>query len=217
MNLNKIYDLQDKVLSNIFSFENIFYLTGGTCLNRFYIEKRYSEDLDLFTNNNPRFGFAIKNIIKKLEESFTVQIEIEAKNFFRLKVENTLQVIFVNDIEYRVGEIVITKNKFLIDNVYNILSNKLTAVIGRDNPKDIFDIYLIAKYFSFSWDEILNAAHKKEIFNDDDLIIRLKSFPKELFININILDITFLDNFDKDFLTLIDEIYYRKYHFKMDK
>jgi len=37
----------------------------------------------------------------------------------------------------------------LIDNVENILANKLAAVVGRDNPKYIFDIYLISKYSFF--------------------------------------------------------------------
>ena len=43
----KLYSLQDKVLDIIFKTENIFYLTGGTCLSRFYQEKRYSDDLDI--------------------------------------------------------------------------------------------------------------------------------------------------------------------------
>lgn len=47
----KLYELQDEVLEVVFSVENIFYLTGGTCLSRFYQEKRYSDDLNFFTNN----------------------------------------------------------------------------------------------------------------------------------------------------------------------
>ena len=61
-----------------------------------------------------------------------------------------LQVDFVNDVEYRHKDVVLTTKGYLIDNVENILSNKITAVIGRDNPKDIFDIYLIWKLYEFS-------------------------------------------------------------------
>ena len=32
----KLYALQDRVLDKIFSFEHDLYLTGGTCLSRFY-------------------------------------------------------------------------------------------------------------------------------------------------------------------------------------
>ncbi len=35
-----LYTLQDEVLALVFKVENEFYLTGGTCLSRFYLEKR---------------------------------------------------------------------------------------------------------------------------------------------------------------------------------
>ena len=58
----KLYSLQDRVLDKVFSVEDEFYLTGGTALSRFYKAKRYSDDLDFFTNSSTRFNFAIKNI-----------------------------------------------------------------------------------------------------------------------------------------------------------
>ena len=117
-----------------------------------------------------------------------------------------LQVDFVNDVEYRHKDVVLTTKGYLIDNVENILSNKITAVIGRDNPKDIFDIYLIWKLYEFSWSEILNSAHKKAAFLDEELLVRLKSFPKELLSSIKIIDENFLDKFDEDFLKIVSEI-----------
>ena len=47
---NKLYKLQDKVLAIVFETEIFFYLTGGTCLSRFYIEKRYSDAEELLIN-----------------------------------------------------------------------------------------------------------------------------------------------------------------------
>ena len=58
----KLYLLHDEVLKTVFDTEREFYLTGGTCISRFYVEKRYSDDLDFFTNQSPRYSFAIKNI-----------------------------------------------------------------------------------------------------------------------------------------------------------
>ena len=160
----KLYQLQDEVLEVVFGVENEFYLTGGTCLSRFYKEKRYSDDLDFFTNNSARYRFAIRNIKQALLEKFDLKIEIESKDFTRFYINNILQVDFVNDIDYRFKEPILTSKNYLIDNIENILSNKLTAVIGRDNPKDIFDIYLIWKFYQFSWQEILQSAHKKAGF-----------------------------------------------------
>ena len=162
-----LYALQDKVFEIVFSTESEFYLTGGTCLSRFYQAKRYSDDLDFFTNASPRYAFAIRNITSALQQSITINVEVETKNFVR------------------------------------ILANKLTAVIGRDNPKDIFDTLLIYIYYTFSWTEVLYAAHQKAGFTNEDLVVRLKSFPREMFGRIKCIDYGFLENFENDINNII--------------
>ncbi len=203
---NKLYLLQDEVLKVVFAAEYEFYLTGGTCLSRFYVEKRYSDDLDFFTNQSPRYSFAIKNIKKALQEKFQLVAEVESKDFTRFKIDDLLQVDFVNDISFRYKEPKMSEEGYLLDTIENILSNKITAVIGRDNPKDIFDIYLIWSFYEIKWDDILDAAHQKAGFSNEELIVRLKSFPKELLGKIKIIDDIFLNNFEGDFPKIIDEI-----------
>ena len=212
----KLYDLQDQVLDIVFEIENEFYLTGGTCLSRFYQEKRYSDDLDFFTNASARYSFAVKNIKLALQKVFTVEVEVESKDFTRFKVNELLQLDFVNDISVRYKDVVVSDKKYLIDNIENILSNKLTAVVGRDDPKDIFDIYLIAKFYSFSWSDMLESAHTKAGFSDDDLLVRLKSFPVELLNNINIADGHFLDHFNEEFPNIVEEISQKTEHIKIN-
>jgi len=202
----KLYALQDKVMDVVFETEHEFYLTGGTCLSRFYIEKRYSDDLDFFTNASMRYSFAVKNIKIALSRLFDLTVEVESKDFTRFRVDNLLQIDFVNDIAERYKDVVILENNYIIDNVENILSNKLTAVIGRDNPKDVFDIYLIAKYYTFSWNDILQSAHRKAGFSNDELLVRLKSFPSILLNSINTIDTDFLKSFDKEFPMIIEKL-----------
>ncbi len=203
---HRLYHLQDEVLDIVFQVENEFYLTGGTCLSRFYQEKRYSDDLDFFTNCSARFSFAVKNIKIALQKKYKINIEVESKDFVRFRIDELLQVDFVNDICARYGNVIVLDNGYAIDNIENILSNKLTAVIGRDNAKDIFDIYLISSFYSFSWETILGSAHEKAGFDDNELIIRLKSFPKKLLSDIKSIDKSFLDDFDREFPIIIDEI-----------
>jgi len=203
----KLYELQDRVLKVVFETESEFYLTGGTCLSRFYVEKRYSDDLDFFTNQSVRYSFAVKNIKKALQTKFkSVVEEVASKDFTRLRVDDLLQIDFVNDIAFRYKDIVVNENN-LLDNIENILSNKITAVIGRDNPKDIFDIFLISKFYTVDWDDILKSAHQKAGFSDEELIVRLKSFPHEMLQEIKIIDKTFLDNFEIEFSNIIDKIF----------
>ncbi len=202
----KLYDLQDRVLDIVFKIENIFYLTGGTCISRFYKEKRYSDDLDLFTNINNGFNLAVKEIKNALNQKFKIKEEVNSRDFIRLKVNGILQVNFVNDRVMRYKKPVHLDNGYLIDNIENILANKITAIIGRDNPKDIFDVYLLDKFYSTDWSNILDIAHQKADFNDDDLIIRLKTFPLSLLKNINLIDKKFLDNFKIEHNLIIEKI-----------
>lgn len=206
INYKELYALQDKVLDVVFNIEDTFYLTGGTALSRFYQEKRYSDDLDFFTNSSNRFGYAVKNIVSELLKNFVVEYELESKDFIRIKIDSLLQVDFVNDRVPRYKEPNILKNGYQIDTIENILSNKITAVIGRDNPKDIFDIYLISKFYTIDWSKILKSAQDKSVFSFDDLIIRLKSFPPQLLQSIRLVDKTFLDNFENEFPKIIETI-----------
>jgi len=201
-----LYNLQDGVLKAVFSVETEFYLTGGTCLSRFYKAKRYSDDLDFFTHNSPRFAFAVRNIKHAIEKSFNIKIEVETKNFVRLNVNNSLQIDFVNDISFQHKSPIVTESNYLIDNIENILANKISAVISRDNPKDIFDIAMIYHYYNISWQEILSAAHKKAGFENEDLVIRLKSFPKDMLKQIKCIDCGFLKYFETDIKGIITEI-----------
>ena len=80
----ELYSLQDKVLAVIFQEQSEFYLTGGTCLSRFYIEKRYSDDLDFFTNQSPRYSFEIKKI-KKVIRNIKTEPTKKQKKKIRIK------------------------------------------------------------------------------------------------------------------------------------
>ncbi len=117
-----------------------------------------------------------------------------------------LQVDFVNDIEFRLGDPVVTAENYLVDSIENILSNKRTAVVGRDDSKDIFDIMLIHRYYDVSWPRVLEAAHQKAGFSNEDLVIRLKTFPKDMLTHIKCIDCEFLKDFDGMLSGILNEI-----------
>ena len=145
INYKSLYLLQDKILKIVFKEYTEFYLTGGTCLNRFYFEKRYSDDLDFFTHSSHTFAYSAREIIDRITQAaYTIEQQVDSKNFIRIKVisnEVFLQIDFINDWVKRFGNIN-DKKGYKLDNPLNILSNKITAIISRDNPKDVFDLYL---------------------------------------------------------------------------
>ena len=168
--------------------------------------KRYSNDLDFFTNQSLRYNIAVKKIRLKLQKNFNLNVVIESKDFSRYLINSTLQVDFVNDVSVRCGDVKITKEGYILDNIENILSNKLTSIIGRDEPKDIFDIFMIYKYSKVNWKNVLECAHQKASFGNEELLVRLKTFPKKLIEKLNVLDDEFLIDFESGYLELIKHI-----------
>ena len=161
---NILYPLQDKVLSIIDSLGTPFYLTGGTALSRFHFEHRYSDDLDFFVNNDPKFPDYIKSVIKSLAgRGIKHTVEKMDESFCRMTIEDTLKVDFVNDVPayYGVVELRMSGPYSKIDNPMNILANKVTAFSDRDEPKDISDIWIISKKLPIDWKIIFTAADSK--------------------------------------------------------
>jgi hypothetical protein len=131
------------------------------------------------------FSSSLKDVEKALINNFNVlkQQSISYEDFARYYVEveeTVLKIEFVNDIEYRCGVPNIYKYGF-IDTPLNILTNKLTAIVGRDEPKDVFDIYTLALHYKFNWLEVFAEAKNKAIINEIDVEQRIKSFPVHLF------------------------------------
>ena len=64
----KLYPFQDGVLKIVKECDTPFYLTGGTALSRFYYNHRYSDDLDLFVNNDGNFNTYFSTILAEFEK-----------------------------------------------------------------------------------------------------------------------------------------------------
>lgn len=161
----KLYPLQDKVLQIIGSLETNFYLTGGTALSRCYINHRYSEDLDFFVNDSVTFREEINNIQTELNRNFDIEIQRTSERFHRISLssgELTLKLKFINDVPFHFGELRTSTIFNPIDNPMNILSNKITAVMDRDETKDFADIFAIAGYMKkIDWRAIFVSAASK--------------------------------------------------------
>lgn len=66
----RLYRFQTKVLETLKPVMDSFYLTGGTALGRFYLNHRFSEDLDFFLNMDSGFEKKVKMIEKELNNEF---------------------------------------------------------------------------------------------------------------------------------------------------
>jgi predicted nucleotidyltransferase component of viral defense system len=207
INFPELYRLQDKVLSIVFSMKTGFYLTGGTCLHRFYQEKRYSDDLDLFSNDCQLFRDDVRLVRRSLEDAaLSLEIRADSRDFVRLIVEDSLQVDLVNDRADRIGSSIRTSGNIMLDNLDNIGANKICAVLGRDDPKDVFDLYTIFCSSNVNWSAIISAAERKCSFDMEELRFRLESFPLSLLEMLQVTDSGFVSDLQRNYRLLIDRI-----------
>jgi hypothetical protein len=98
-----------------------------------------------------------------------------------------LKVELINDVAYYAGKPA-TYRFGKIDTPLNMLANKLTSIIGRDEPKDLFDIFQISCNYDFNWREIFYHAKQKVVINELDVEERLISFPVEWLQDVKWLD-----------------------------
>lgn len=137
--------LQRTVLDAVFAeevFARSFYLTGGTALAAFYLFHRYSDDLDLFTNDQSLE--LVWPTLQQLLPSLGLTIESRTPQFIRLRHPEGLRVDVVHDVPFRIG-IPLRQGTWLIDTLQNITLNKVTAIQGRLDVKDYVDLYLLLK------------------------------------------------------------------------
>ena len=131
-----------------------FYLTGGTALSAFYLQHRYSEDLDFFTEkslNTQEIDALMQMWAEKHHFTFTSEFR-EVVHVFYLTFQNQ-QVLKVDFAQYpykrlQQGEKV---NDVTIDSLTDIAANKLLTITQRSAVKDFVDLYFLLERYTV-WD-----------------------------------------------------------------
>jgi len=163
---HKLYPFQDEVLKIISQIETGFYLTGGTAASRGYLNHRYSDDLDFFANDESDFRLWVERVIQAFNSAGNWELEILSRydRFTRLSLIQSklvLKLEFINDVPSRVGEV---KNHPILgklDCAENILANKLTALLTREEPKDLADVWGFCCKMKLSLEEAITGAQGK--------------------------------------------------------
>jgi hypothetical protein len=146
--------------------------------------------LDFFLNGSQTYDEQVDKALAMLREGGFVWDAREnftrAKDFTSLMAgykdyETPLKLDFVNDVAPHFGGIHETALFCRTDSVRNILSNKLSAV-SRYAPKDVADIWAMARHESIDWAEIIGEARQKEAGLEVPRICDIiKSMPQSAF------------------------------------
>jgi hypothetical protein len=143
-----------------------FYLTGGTALSRAYLHHRFSDDLDLFVNYEARFGEWAERIVDTLwrRSEWQTQVVLKDQYFVRAllsRADLILKLEMINDVAARVGEPRLHAQLGRIDSPENILANKLTALIGREEARDLADVWGLCQKLGLSLQAAISGAQSK--------------------------------------------------------
>ncbi len=139
-----------------------FYFTGGTALSAFYLQHRYSEDLDFFTQkkfDNQDVFDLVDSWSRKHNFTFTSEFHQVVYIFmFTFKDKEVLKVDFGYYPHKRIG-----KNNIIdglkTDSLTDIAVNKLLTVTQRSAIKDFVDLYFLLQEFTI-WD-LINGVRIK--------------------------------------------------------
>jgi hypothetical protein len=160
--------LQASFLNRFFASDvgPLFFLTGGTALTAYYLHHRLSVDLDLFTLDDLALREAAV-LIPQLATDLGCRIgrarETEHFRQFLLEPEAAppLQIDLVREFGPQYGQHK-RYGDVIVDSVENIGANKLTAILGRSEPKDFVDLYFLL-HAGCSFDDLLEMAQEKDL------------------------------------------------------
>jgi hypothetical protein len=162
---SKLTALQREVLDAFFQRERGFFLTGGAALAGFHLGHRATDDLDLFTLQHEAFErgrFVLADVASAV--GCELAIRQDAPGFKRVVLargDQGLVVDLVKDIGAQLHVDKLECDHILLDPPDEILANKLTALVGRAEERDLVDVMFLERA-GYSIDAALPAALAKD-------------------------------------------------------
>lgn len=164
-NSKAITPIKRDFLKSFFARENRFFLTGGSALGLFYLEHRYSYDLDFFTERSIDW-LDVDGVIRlsAVEVGAEMSLQRDAPTFRRY--------LLVRGDEREIVDIVLCAGlqldpeKMLFDNIkvdtmHEIMVNKITTLISRCELKDLVDLYFLEKE-GYRVEDLFDEAQEKD-------------------------------------------------------
>ncbi|GIU81864.1 MAG: hypothetical protein D6687_01970 [Acidobacteria bacterium] len=141
-----------------------FYLTGGSALAAFYLEHRYSEDLDFFSTKEIDF-------LSLTIAADTIKKHIGAKkiDFEQSYNRNLIFFHFCDQVlkteftyfPFPPLEKGIIRHGVIVDSLLDIAVNKLFAIYQRSVARDYIDLFFICKEKGYKIEDLVKKAKAK--------------------------------------------------------
>lgn len=162
---SRLTRLQQNVLRAFFAREKDYFLTGGAALAGYHLRHRSTNALDLFTLDAKPFErgrFVLDDVASEL--GATLEIVQQAPGFLRTLFsaeDDVLVVDLIRDRSFQLQPRKLEVDGVIIDPPAEILANKLTAIVGRAEERDLIDVMLLERE-GLRVEDALAAALKKD-------------------------------------------------------
>jgi hypothetical protein len=162
---SKLTQLQRDVLEAFFAREQGFFLTGGAALAGYHLGHRETLDLDLFTTDPEAFERS-RHVLADLASALGAQLVVrqDAPGFRRIVLMRGEEGLVVDLVIERVHQAVPSKPEVdgvKVDPAFEILANKLCAVVGRAEERDLVDLWALERH-GLRIEDALPAALEKD-------------------------------------------------------
>ena len=144
---------------------NKFYFSGGTALSEYYLQHRYSEDLDFFSETEIESADLNLFLTTQKEKFGAKQIQYTQsfnRNIFFVSYgkEHELKVEFTYYPFARLEKGLVEGN-LEIDSALDIAVNKAFTLTQQARGRDYFDLYMLNKKYGFDFQDLLKKARQK--------------------------------------------------------
>jgi hypothetical protein len=152
-------------LSAFFSKTDDFFLTGGAALIGFYGISRLTNDLDLFTLDEDVFTHCdglVRTAVK--EVGADVSVLRAYPHFRRYHLQRGAEVLEIDLICEFAPQIVkgkSVKDGVRIDSLEEIAVNKVCAIVGRSEVRDLWDLHQLI-HRGYDLDTLIELANRKD-------------------------------------------------------
>jgi predicted nucleotidyltransferase component of viral defense system len=173
MNSKVLTPPQEQVLLALFENglgDRGYYLTGGTALAEFYLQHRYSEDLDLFTRKPEPLREDCENFRELLTSlGFVISSQNITEEYARFLIaaedqrDSGLKIEFAKDAGAMMAPPEIF-GRVVVDSFEDIAVNKICAILNRQpsESKDFCDLFFILRESRYDLDYLVTRAREKE-------------------------------------------------------
>lgn len=147
MSGDKLTALQWRILDVLADVQPEWTLTGGAALAGFHLKHRTTKDLDLFWHNQDQLGELPREVRERLSAAgLEATVLRSAPAFFQLRVSEGTNVCVVDLVADPVPTVEapqrfpLQDGTIAVDSPQEILVNKLCALLGRAELRDLVDV-----------------------------------------------------------------------------